>query len=199
MSTPAAHNNFLSRTNIPPMKVDMSNIMKLTGQDNYNVWASTMKTIWRAMKVSDIILDGARPASKADREEVAAFENLTGQVSMIFIQVVTTEILETIIELEDVHLVWLHLKTQYFRDNAFALVSQIMVLTTLPTTLDSTQSLSAFVQRFETEWLRLSSLAKASSDSYRQSFAKFLAEDKAKRDFLLGFIVNQYPNVVDNL
>src|SRR5690606_881241 len=56
-----------------------------------------------------------------------------------------------------------------------------------------------FVSSFETEWLRLRKLCGASKDSYRVAFSKFLDEDKAKRDFLLGFLVRHHKNVVDNL
>src|SRR5512133_3115084 len=42
-------------------------------------------------------------------------------------------------------------------------------------------------------------MASSSSDSYRTKFYEFLKEDKAKRDFILGFLAPHYENVVDNL
>jgi hypothetical protein len=56
------------------------------------------------------------------------------------------------------------------------------------------------MDRFETEWARLQSLTNGSNDSdtYRIKFREFREEDKAKGDFLLGFLVKHHENVVDN-
>jgi hypothetical protein len=58
---------------------------------------------------------------------------------------------------------------------------------------------SEFMARFETEWTRLQSLTTGSNDPYCNKFREFLEEDKAKRYFLLGFLVDHYDKVVDNL
>ncbi|KAI0997356.1 hypothetical protein K3495_g10825 [Podosphaera aphanis] len=94
---------------------------------------------------------------------------------------------------------WNHLKAEYQRSTAFALVYQLGNLAELPHKFDATQPMSSFVQNFETEWSRLHKLARDSSDSYRQEFALFLSHDKAKRDFLLGFLSRHRKNIVDNL
>ena len=73
-----------------------------------------------------------------------------------------------------------------------------MNLVSLPTQYFGTD-LRGFISKFESQWLHLTKLSKASSDSYRKIFATFLNEDKAKRDFLLGFLVKHHKNVIDNL
>jgi hypothetical protein len=56
------------------------------------------------------------------------------------------------------------------------------------------------MDRFETEWARLQSLTNGSNDSdtYSIKFRECVEEEKAKRDFLLGFHVKHHENVVDN-
>jgi len=93
---------------------------------------------------------------------------------------------------------WTWLRTEYYRDSAYALVSQIMNLVALPTQY-SGNNLSEFISKFESQWLHLTKLSKGSTDSYRTTFAAFLQEDKAKRDFLMGFLVKHHKNVIDNL
>jgi len=93
---------------------------------------------------------------------------------------------------------WTWLRTEYYRDSAFAYVSQIMNLVSLPSQYSGTD-LPGFISKFESQWLHVTQLSKASSDSYRKTFATFLNQDKAKRDFLLGFLVKHPKNVNDNL
>jgi len=116
----------------------------------------------------------------------------------IFIQMVSQEILEKIVGLEDPHIMWTWLHTKYYRDSAFALVSQIMNLVTLSTQYSGTD-LPGLVPKFESQWLHLTKLSKTSSHSYRITFATFRNEDMAKRHFLLGLLVEHNRNVVDNL
>ncbi|KAI0992692.1 hypothetical protein K3495_g15493 [Podosphaera aphanis] len=59
--------------------------------------------------------------------------------------------------------------------------------------------IAGFIQKFEAEWFQLFRLARDSTDSYRQEFAVFLGNDKAKRDFLLGMLSRHCKNIVDNL
>jgi len=73
-----------------------------------------------------------------------------------------------------------------------------MKLVSLPTQY-SGSGLLDFIYKFESQWVRLTKLSKGSTDSYRTTFAAFLNEDKAKRNFLLGFLVKHHENLVDNL
>ena len=181
----------------PTLKLD--NVTILTGQENYNIWAATMKHLLKTIKCAEIVINGIEPEEDASDEEQDAYESLCDHANTLFIQTVSKEILEKIVELEHPHEMWMYLRTQYYRDTAYALVSQIMNLVALPSTYDSSQPISSFVQRFETEWLHLVKMAKSFKDDYRKRFAEFFEEDKAKRDFLLGFLSRHQKNVVDNL
>ena len=52
---------------------------------------------------------------------------------------------------------------------------------------------------FEVKWSRLTKLAHGSSENYRKHFTSFLSEDKAKRDFIFGYLQPHMKNVLDNL
>jgi len=157
-----------------------------------------MTIILKGIKAYEVAVDGVTLEESADSTETDAFEHLKHTASTIFIQVVSQDILEKIVELENPQLMWTWLRTEYYRDSAFALVSQIMHLVSLPTRYSGTD-LPGFISKFESQWLQLTSLSKASSDSYRKTLATFLHEDKAKTDFLLGFLVKHHKNVFDNL
>jgi len=181
-----------------PVNVKLDSIGKLTGQDNYQIWSASMNIVLNGIKAYEIVVDGVSPADDADQTEVDTYEHLKHTASTIFIQVVSQDILEKIVELEDPHLMWTWLRTEYYRDSSFALVSQIMNLVSLRTQYSGTD-LPGYISKFESQWLHLTKLSNASSDSYRKTFATFLNGDKAKSDFLLGFLVKHHKDVIDNL
>jgi len=200
-SSPGKNPEFSFSTRVDektPVNVKLDSIGKLTGQDNYLIWSAWMNIVLMGIKASKVVVDGVSPADDADQTEINLYEHRIHTASTIFIQVVSQDILEKIVELEDPHLMWTWLHTEYYRDSAFALVSQIMYLVSLPTQYSGTD-LPGFISKFESRWLHLTKLSKASSDSYRKIFATFLNEDKVKRDFLLGFLVKHHKNVIDNL
>jgi len=182
----------------PPVNVQLDSIGKLTGQDNYRIWSASMTIVLKGIKAYEVVVDGVSPADDAAQTEIDAFEHLKHTASTICIQVVPQDILEKIVELEDPNLMWTWLRTENCRDSAFALVSQIMNLVSLLAQYSGTD-LSGFISKFESQWLHITKLSKASSDSYRKTFATFLNKDNAKRDFLLGFLVKHHKNGIDNL
>jgi len=169
-----------------PVNVKLDSIGKLTGQENYRIWSTSMTIILKGIKAYEVVVNGVVPAEGADATEVDAYDHLCHTVSTIFIQVVSQDILEKIVELEKPNLMWTWLRTEYYRDSAYALVSQIMNLVSLPTQY-SGNNLSEFISKFESQGLHLTKLWKGSSDSYRTTFGASLQEDQAKRDCLMGF------------
>jgi transposase InsO family protein len=174
---------------LPPVKLD--NIEILTGHDNYEDWAEQMTVVLDALQLSEIVIEGR---TVADNETA-----LRSQALLLLIQVISKPIMKLVSKKRDPHLIWTYLRESYHRDTAFSFVQQIMNFTSLPTTYDPAEPLGIFIDRFETEWARLQSLTSGSTDTYRTKFREFLEEDKAKRDFLLGFLVKHHQNVVDNL
>jgi len=169
-----------------PVIVTLNSNRKRTGPENYRIWSASMNIVLKGIKAYEVVVDGVSPAKDADQTERDAFEHHKHTASTIFIQVVLQDILEKFVKLEDPHLMWTWLRTKYYRDSAFALVSQIMNLVSLPTQYSGTD-LPGFISKLESQWLHLTKLLKASSDLYQKTFATFLNQDKAKRDLLLGF------------
>jgi len=96
-----------------PVNVKLDSIGKLTGQDNYRIWSALMNIVLKGIKAYEVVVDGVSPADDADQTEIDAFEHLKHTASTIFIQVVSQDILEKIVELEDPHLMWTWLCTEY--------------------------------------------------------------------------------------
>jgi len=162
-----------------PVNVKLDSIAKLTGQENYRIWSASMTIIRKGIKAHEVVVDGVVPAEGADATEVDAYDHLCHTALTIFIQVVSQDILERIVQLEKPNLMWTWLWTEYYRDSAYSRVSQIMNLVSLPTQ-HSGSNLSEFISKFESQWLHLTKLSIGSFDSYRMTFAAFPPEDKAK-------------------
>jgi hypothetical protein len=119
------------------------------------------------------------PAEGADATEVDTYCYLCHTASTIFIQVVSEDILEKIVKLEKPILMWSWFHTEYDRDSTYALVSQILNLVSYSTQY-AANNLSDSISKYESQWLHLTKLLKASSDLYYTTFVAFLNEDKAK-------------------
>src|SRR5690606_19300676 len=107
-----------------------------------------------------------------------------------------------IVTMDSLHQMWQYLREQFYRDTAYALVSQIINLVSLPFNFSPQAStIGEFIAKFESEWQTLSTMASTGSDSYRTDFKSFLGQGNAKRDFLRGFLVRQpdWKNSVDSL
>lgn len=157
-----------------------------------------MSIILNDIKGYDIVVDGVSPAEDADLAENHAYDHLCHTTSPIVIQMVSLNILEKIVELDNHYRMRTWLRTKYYRDSALAFVTQIMNLVSFPTQNSGTD-LPGFISKHESQWLLLTKLSKAASNWYRETLAAFLNEDKAKRDILLGFLIKNHDNVVDNL
>jgi len=151
-----------------PVNVKLHSIAKLTGQENYRIWSASMNIVLRGIKAHDIVVDGVTPAEDADSTETDAFEYHEHTASTVFILAVSQDILEKIVKLEEPHLMWTWLHTEYYRNSAYALVSQIMNLVSLPTQY-SDSDLPGIISKFESQWLHLMKLSIASSDLNRKS------------------------------
>src|SRR5688572_19517179 len=142
--------------------IKLDKLEPLTGQENYLIWSATMKHIFRSMKLAKIVIDGAVPKADAAADERAAFAELCEEANTILIQVVSPEILKMIVTMDKPSQMWSYLKDQYFRDTAYALVSQIMNLVSLPNLFNSQSiSISDFITKFESEWQSLNNMANA--------------------------------------
>jgi len=63
-----------------------------------------------------VMVDGVVPAEGADTITVDAYDHLCHPTSIIFILVVSQDILEKIVKLEKPNLMWTWLRTEYYRD-----------------------------------------------------------------------------------
>ncbi|KAG0641052.1 hypothetical protein HOY80DRAFT_1114716 [Tuber brumale] len=86
----------------------------------------------------EIVVEGPQPSEDADQDEAATYMALCYQASEIYIQVVSTGILEKLVEFDHPHEMCKDIRTEYYWDTAFALVSQITNLTYLSTSFVTT-------------------------------------------------------------
>ena len=73
-------------------------------------------------------------------------------------------------------------------------------LFTIGSSFDSSQPVSDFIEKYESEWALLSILsASGGESSYHNKLNDFLACDEAKRDILLSILIPHMSNVIDNI
>jgi len=118
-----------------PVNVKLDSTGKLTGQEDYRIWSASVTKILKGIKAYKVVVDGIVPAEGADATQVDAYDLFCHTVSTIFIQLVSQDIFQKIVDLEKPNLMWTCLRTEYYRDSAYGLVSQIMNLSPfLPST-----------------------------------------------------------------
>lgn len=179
--------------------MSFSNVTQLTGQDTYDAWAITMEAIWRGQKLYELVVEGKKPKEDACREEQEAYSELSSIAVNIYILVVCPSILKKILKLQDPHLMWNSLSAEYHRTSKFTLVYQLGSLMSLSSTYDPNGTLSTFIDKYENEYFRVTSLSRESSSISRQKIADFLDDDEIKRDLILAFLSRHHKNIVDNL
>lgn len=98
------------------------------------------------------------------------------------------------------HNIWQYLRKTYYKDTPLSFVHEIHSFNSLSSTLDPSQSISDFIETFETRWMRLHTLtSNARPASFKAIYRMLLENEEAKREYLLASLVTHYPNVVDNL
>ena len=65
--------------------VKVDRIGELKGESNYNIWSETMKAVWRAMKVYEIVVEGQTPTDD-DEDEKHAYEIRCAQAITTLVQ-----------------------------------------------------------------------------------------------------------------
>jgi len=160
---------------------------KFTGKDNYAIWSSLMTIILKLIKGYKTRVNSMSPADDSDRAEIVVYEHLCHTTSTMFIVPVSQGIVQNIIEPELPNQIWNWLYNKQYRDLAFELVSQIMNRVSLPTQF-AANNLLEFVDMLESEWLHSINLSKTSQGSYCTTFMVVLIEEKAKLDFLEGWL-----------
>ena len=88
------------------MVVGFDRIPELEGQTNYTIWEASLRIIFRTLKIYDIVVTGAAPATDATEDEVEAYDDLCNHAKIVFIQMVSTPILEKIVVMENPHAIW---------------------------------------------------------------------------------------------
>src|SRR5258705_13891746 len=103
-----------------------------------------MSMIFTAVRLYDVIVDGAKPAlegAQADDDQ-EAFNEIVSAAIVLLIQVIAKPILTIIGRITDPHEIWNHLRTQYYSDTAFSFIHELNNLFTIGSTYDSTKPIT---------------------------------------------------------
>ena len=94
------------------------------------------------MGLYELVVEGVKPTAIAGLEEQKSYKVLYNQAVAAYIHVVNPEIIQSVLDKEDPHLMWTHLVAQCKRDTAYAPVYQVGNLCELKT---------SFVRRYSWE------------------------------------------------
>src|SRR5258705_5831906 len=178
--------------------VSLSNLVTLEGKSNYQVWLDQMVMIFKTTGLYDVaVLGTSCPDSNSDME---AYREIKSAAMIMIIQLISQQILAKCNRIHDPYKLWTHLKSQYYSDCPYSFVHQMHSLFTIGSSFDSTQPVSDFIEKYESEWASLSTLsASGRESSYRNKLNDFLACDEAKRDILLSILILHMSNIIDNI
>jgi len=130
--------------------VKLDNIDPLIGQSNYEDWSDQMHMVFRAMGTQSIVIEGAQPSQYALSAEREAYTTMSQSAFLVLIQVLSKLILKKVAKYQTPHEIWSYLKQTYHVDNAFSFIHQMHALFGLSQTFNTTESISDFLDRFET-------------------------------------------------
>src|SRR5258705_1519906 len=157
-----------------------------------------MVMIFKTTGLYDVaVLGTSCPDGNSDME---AYREIKSAAMIMIIQLISQQILAKCNRIHDPYELWTHLKSQYYSDSPYSFVHQMHSLFTIGSSFDSTQPVSDFIEKYESEWASLSTLtASGGESSYRNKLNDFLACDEAKRDILLSILILHMSNVIDNI
>src|SRR5258705_6269380 len=132
--------------------------------------------------------------------DMEAYREIKSAAMIMIIQLISQQILAKCNRIHDPYELWTHLKSQYYSDSPYSFVHQMHSLFTIGSSFDSTQPVSDFIEKYESEWASLSTLsASGGESSYRNKLNDFLACNEAKHDILLSILIPHMSNVIDNI
>src|SRR5258706_10639273 len=160
-----------------------------------------MVMIFKTTGLYDVaVLGTSCPDGNSDNSDMEAYREIKSAAMIMIIQLISQQILAKCNRIHDPYELWTHLKSQYYSDSPYSFVHQMHSLFTIGSSFDSTQPVSDFIKRYESEWTSLSTLsASGGESSYRNKLNDFLACDEAKRDILLSILIPHMSNVIDNI
>ena len=188
-SASPAHRKF-KHPRVSNLKIDK--ITTLTGKENYQSWADQLTMNFIAVGLFEVVMNGAKARNGDSYEEWDAYNKIVSEVIVILVQVISKPIMTIIGRIQDPHLIWIHLRTQYYSDTSYSFVQKLHTLFSLSSLYDANKPISEFIETFENEWAALEQLATSTStassgaSSYRRRFNAFLSCDEAKRNILLS-------------
>ncbi|RPB29273.1 hypothetical protein L211DRAFT_845258 [Terfezia boudieri ATCC MYA-4762] len=180
--------------------VKIERLATLEGSKNYDLWSQQMLMVFDAIEATQVVVYGYRPPVTATAAEQAKHKHIETESLLLIIQVVSDQIMLQIGRHRSAHNIWQYLRKTYYRDTHLSFVHEIHAFNTLSSTLDSSQSISEFIDTFEIRWMRLHTLtSNARPGSFKAAYRTLLELEEAKREYLLASLVTHYLNVVDTL
>ena len=156
--------------------------------------------IFKTTGLYDVAVLGASCPDGNSNSDMKAYREIKSAAMIMIIQLISQQILAKYNHIHNPYELWTHLKSQYYSDSSFSFVHQMHSLFTIGSSFDSTQPVSDFIERFESEWALLSILSMSGRESsYRNKLNDFLTCDEAKRDILLSILISHMSNIIDNI
>src|SRR5258705_8589198 len=160
-----------------------------------------MVMIFKTTGLYDVaVLGTSCTDGNSDNSDMEAYREIKSAAMIMIIQLISQQILAKYNCIHDPYELWTHLKSQYYSDSPYSFVHQMHSLFTIGSSFDSTQPVSDFIEKYESEWASLSTLsASGGESSYRNKLNDFLACNEAKHDILLSILIPHMSNVIDNI
>ncbi|RPB27941.1 hypothetical protein L211DRAFT_475088 [Terfezia boudieri ATCC MYA-4762] len=133
------------------------------------------------LDATQVVVNGYRPPISASAAQLAHHKHIATESLLLLIQVVSQQIMLQIGRHWSAHKIWLYLRKSYYKDNPLAFVYKIHAFNSFSSTLDTSQSITDFINTFEIRWMRLQTLtSNARPGSFKAVYRTLLELEEAK-------------------
>ena len=108
---------------IKPMpSPSLANLMMLDGKSNYQEWSDQITMVFKASGLYKVAIEGAVLLANSSIEERTAYNEIKSASILLFIQLISSQILKQCKRIYEPNALWNHLKSQFFLDTPFSFV-----------------------------------------------------------------------------
>ena len=107
--------------------------------------------IFKTTGLYDVAVLGASCPDGNSNSDIEAYREIKSAAMIKIIQLISQQILVKCNCIHDPYELWTYLKSQYYSDSPYSFVHQMHSLFTIGLSFDSTQPVSDFIEKFESE------------------------------------------------
>ena len=107
--------------------------------------------IFKVVGIFEVVMNRAKHMNRDSHEEWDAYNEIVSEAIIILVQVISKTIMTIIGRIQDPHLIWRHLRIQYYYNTAYSFIYKLYIIFSLSSLYDTNKPISEFIETFENE------------------------------------------------